>query len=169
LAGSHPRCQFHYLLGNHDYHGPFLQRLAEREGRLPNLCHHPFHLRLGDNVFLHGDAARRRMTPERLLKFRCRSAHLDAPGRFRRRAYDLVHRAGLHRAVPYLVSPKRRTARRIIRYLEHVGEGPHTGVSHVYFGHTHRRVSNYRYRGLTFHNGGAPIQGQTFRILEATM
>ena len=45
----------------------------------------------------------------------------------------------------------------------------HSGVRHVYFGHIHRRVSGYRYRGLTFHNGGAPMRGQHFRILEATV
>lgn len=60
-------------------------------------------------------------------------------------------------------------ARRIAAYLRHVGEGPDSGVRHIYFGHTHRRVLNYRYRGMTFHNGGAPICGQPFRILEAVV
>jgi hypothetical protein len=169
LAAAHPDCQFHYLLGNHDYHRPFLDKLAEREGLLPNLFWHQFYLRLGDHVFLHGDAAGRRMTPEKLVRLRSRGQHARPPGRFRRRAYDLIHRTGLHRTIPYLVSPKRRTARRLAIYLERLGEGPHTGVRHIYFGHTHRRVSAYRYRGMVFHNGGAPIQGQKFRILEAVV
>jgi hypothetical protein len=51
--------------------------------------------------------------------------------------------------------------------LESIGEGPDTGVRDVYFGHTHKNLANYRYRGLTFHNGGAPIKGVKFRIVEA--
>ncbi len=73
----------------------------------------------------------------------------------------------LHRSVPHLVYAKRIVVRRILKYLESVGQGPGNGVRNVYFGHTHRRMSNYRYRGLAFHNGGAPIKGMKFRIIEA--
>ena len=121
----------------------------------------------GERVFLHGDGAMRRMTPERLLRFRSRWLELRPPGRLHRRAYDLLFRSGLHRPIPYLVYPKRRVARRLRRYLEHHGQGPHTGVRNVYFGHTHRRMSNYHYHGLAFHNGGAPLKGMKFRIIEA--
>jgi UDP-2,3-diacylglucosamine pyrophosphatase LpxH len=168
LAAAHPQCHFHYLLGNHDYYRRFLDRLARHADATPNFSLHRFYMRLGDSVFLHGDAARRRMTTEKLIRFRSRWLHAGPASRLRHRAYDLLLGTGLHRPIPYLIhSSNRRLARRIVAYLEHVGEGPHTGVRHVYFGHTHRRVSNYRYRGLTFHNGGAPIQGQKFRILEA--
>jgi hypothetical protein len=73
----------------------------------------------------------------------------------------------LHRPVPHLIFAKRIVVRRIFRYLESIGEGPSHGVRDVYFGHTHKRMSAYRYRGLTFHNGGAPIKGLKFRIIEA--
>ena len=136
---------------------------------MPNLSWHRFYLRLGDSLFLHGDVAGRRMTTERLVRFRARWLHTEPSGRFRRRAYDLVFRAGLHRPLPYLVHTKRRVARRIATYLEHIGHGPHNSVRHVYFGHIHRRVSNYRYGGLTFHNGGAPFHGQRFRIVEGVV
>jgi UDP-2,3-diacylglucosamine hydrolase len=73
----------------------------------------------------------------------------------------------LHKPLPHLVFAKRIVVRRILKYLESIGEGPGNGVRNVYFGHTHRRLSNYRYRGLVFHNGGAPIKGMKFRIVEA--
>ena len=59
----------------------------------------------------------------------------------------------LHKPVPHLVYARRIVVRRIYQYLESIGQGPATGVRDVYFGHTHRRLSNYRYRGLIFHNG----------------
>jgi UDP-2,3-diacylglucosamine hydrolase len=167
LSAAHPDCHFHYLLGNHDYCRPLLERLEQRSGTMANLSWHRFYLRLGDSLFLHGDAAGRRMTPERLARCRARWLAAEPAGRFRRRAYDLFMETGLHRSIPYLVHTRRRAARRILNYLEHLGEGPQAGVRNVYFGHTHRRISNYRYRGLTFHNGGAPIAGQRLHILEA--
>ena len=166
LTAAHPHCHFHYLLGNHDYCQSFLHRLEERAGQMPNFSWHRFYLRLGDSVFLHGDAAERRMTPEKLIQFRSRWLHVKPPSRLHRHAYDLVHHIGLHRPIPFLFNTKRRVARQILDYLERIGEGPATGLRHVYFGHIHRRVSNYRYHGLTFHNGGAPIAGGRFRILE---
>jgi len=81
--------------------------------------------------------------------------------------YDVVVLTRLHKPVAQLVFSKRIVVRRILKYLESIGEGPSNGVRNVYFGHTHRRMSNYHYRGLAFHNGGAPIKGVEFRILEA--
>jgi len=80
--------------------------------------------------------------------------------------YDVVVLTRMHRPVPYLVYSKRIVVRRILKYLESIEQGPREGVRNVYFGHTHTKLSNYYYRGLTFHNGGAPIKGMKFRILE---
>jgi UDP-2,3-diacylglucosamine hydrolase len=55
---------------------------------------------------------------------------------------------------------------RILGYLERIGHSREQGAQHVYFGHTHDALENYRYGGLTFHNPGAPIAGLQFRILE---
>jgi hypothetical protein len=130
------------------------------------LSWHRFYLRLGTSVFLHGDVADRPMTAQALVQSRSRWLHAKRRGRFHSRVYHLAVRAGLHRPVPFLAHRKRTVARRILRYLEHVGHGPHTGVRNIYFGHTHRRLSNYRYAGLAFHNGGGAIRGQRFRIVE---
>ena len=169
LSAAHPDCHFHYLLGNHDYCRPLLERLGQLPATVPILSWLRFYLRLGDCRFLLGVAAGRRMTPEKLARRRAQWLHAEPVGGFRRRAYDLFMETGLLRPIPYLVHTRRRAARRIARYLECLGEGPQSGVRNVFFGHTHRRVSNYRYRGLTFHNGGAPIGGQQFHVLETVV
>jgi UDP-2,3-diacylglucosamine hydrolase len=54
-----------------------------------------------------------------------------------------------------------------LNYIDQIGHGPASGVEHVYFGHTHRELNNYRYGGVSFHNGGAPMHGVPFRIVAA--
>jgi UDP-2,3-diacylglucosamine pyrophosphatase LpxH len=169
LAASCPGCHFHYLLGNHDYFRHFIDRLPEVERAFTNFSWHRFYLRLGTSVFLHGDVVDRPTTAESLVRSRSRWLHAKRHGRFRHGVYRLAIRAGLHKPVPYLTHRKRTVARRILLYLRHVGEGPHTGVRNIYFGHTHRGLSNYHYGGLAFHNGGATIKGQRFRIVEAVL
>jgi UDP-2,3-diacylglucosamine pyrophosphatase LpxH len=169
LAADHPQCQIHYLLGNHDYCRPFLDYLEQHSGMIPNFAWHHFYLRLGANAFLHGDVVEKNTgTHERLLEYRSHWLHRPLAGKFSRGAYEVVHRAHLHRPLAYLLHRKRHVARRVLAYLENAGEGPETGLRHVYFGHIHRRMFNYRYRGVTFHNCGAPIKGLRFRILEGS-
>ena len=167
LGEEHPHCQIHYLLGNHDYCRPFIEMLEQRGSDIPNFSWHHFYLRLGQNLFLHGDAAEGKWNHERLLRYRSRWLHQPMAGKLSRGAYYLVHRARLHKPLPYLIHWKRRAAKRLLDYMDYIGEGPESGVRHVYFGHIHRRILNYRYRGMTFHNCGAPIAGLRFRVLEA--
>ena len=167
LATSCPQCHFHLVLGNHDYHQALIDRLVVLEKQVSNLSWHRFFVRLGSSVFLHGDVADKTMDARRLAE--AREEWLDGRrrGPFLSALYDVVVITRLHRSVPQLVYAKRIVVRRILKYLESIGQGPSNGVRNVYFGHTHRRLTNYHYRGLDFHNGGAPIKGVPFRILEA--
>ncbi len=167
LATACPRCHFHFLLGNHDYHQRFIEGLGRLQQRLANFSWHRFYLRLGSSVFLHGDMNQRRTTARGLAARRSRWLHRKRRGPLLGHLYDLVMLSRVHSPLPYMVHRRRRVAKRILRYLEDVGEGPETGVKNVYFGHTHRVVSHYRCGGLTFHNGGASIRGNRFRIVEA--
>jgi UDP-2,3-diacylglucosamine hydrolase len=167
LTSPCPGCHFHLILGNHDYHQLFIDRLARLEEQVDNLSWHRYYLRLGDSVFLHGDVAERTMSAHTLAEAREEWLDSRRRGPLLSALYDVVVLARLHKPVPRLVYARRIVARRIFRYLESIGQGPRGGVRDVYFGHTHRRLSNYRYRGLTFHNGGAPIKGVKFHILEA--
>ncbi len=167
LLASSPACQFHLVLGNHDYHQMFIDRLVRLERQAHNLAWHRYYIRLGHSIFLHGDVADRKMNAQTLAE--AREEWLDGRqrGPFLSRLYDVVVLTRLHKPVPHLVYARRIVVRRIYQYLESIGQGPANGLREVYFGHTHKRLSNYRYRGLVFHNGGAPIKGLKFRILEA--
>jgi UDP-2,3-diacylglucosamine pyrophosphatase LpxH len=168
LAASCPLCEFHLVLGNHDYHQALIDRLADLEKEVPNLSWHHYYVRLGSSVFLHGDVADKTMDARMLAEAREEWLDERRRGPFMSALYDVVVMTRLHKPVPHLVYAKRIVVRRIWKYLESIGQGPSDGVRNVYFGHTHRRMANYSYRGLIFHNGGAPIKGVKFRIVEAT-
>jgi UDP-2,3-diacylglucosamine hydrolase len=155
-----------FLLGNHDYHTALIERLPELSQELTNFEWHRFFIRMGDTVFLHGDVADRKMTAERLEQRRKQCERHRRKSRYHSRAYDLVVKSRMHLLVPRAVYPRRLVARRIVSYLDHIGHGPEKGVRQVCFGHTHRPIAEYRYRGLRFYNGGAPIGSDRFRILE---
>jgi UDP-2,3-diacylglucosamine pyrophosphatase LpxH len=167
LTTQRPHCHFHFLLGNHDYHQALIDRLGELDRRLPNFSWHRYYLRLGNNIFLHGDVADRKSTAARLAASRNRWLHDTKRGVLLSRLYDLAVRAHLHRPIPFVRYRRKRVAKRICAYLEDIRQGPVDGVRNVYFGHTHRALTNYRHGGLTFHNGGAPIKGVRFRIVRA--
>ena len=167
LTGHCPNCRIHFVLGNHDYHQLFIDRLTAAAPDWPNFAWHRFYLRHGASVFLHGDAANGEMTAQKLAE--SREGWLDAERRspWLNTLYDMVVLARLHKPMPRLLFSKRLVVHRIFSYLEDIGQGPASGVRNVYFGHTHTRMSNYHYHGLRFHNGGAPIKGLKFRIIEA--
>lgn len=167
LTASCPRCHFHFVLGNHDYHQAFIDRLVELDRRLSNLSWHRYYVRLGNSVFLHGDVANKEMDARMLAETREKWLDGRRRGPFASMLYDVVVMTRLHKPMPHLLFAKRIVVRRIFRYLESIGEGPGSGVRDVYFGHTHKKLSNYHYHGLRFHNGGAPIKGVKFRIIEA--
>ena len=167
LTCSCPDCHFHLVLGNHDYHQAFIDRLEAMELRVANLAWHRYYMRLGSSVFLHGDVANKEMNARTLTEYREKWLAKRRRGPFASMMYDVAVMTRLHRPVPHLLFNKRIVTRRIFKYLESIGQGPASGVRDVYFGHTHRRLSAYDYRGLRFHNGGAPIKGMKFRIIEA--
>jgi len=169
LASHCPGCQFQYVLGNHDYHRGLLRGLDELDRTNANFSWHRFLLRLGENVFLHGDVADKRTDADSLAAARSRWLDDRRRGPLLATCYDIAVWARLHTPVPRIVYPHRVVTKRILAYLEAIGQGPRQGVKHVYFGHTHRVMTNYEYGGLVFHNGGAPIKGMEFQIIEAAV
>ena len=166
LVGSHPRCDFHYVLGNHDCNRRFVAALETYATTRPNLVSHPYYLRLGGSIFLHGDAADRpEMSPQGLHRRRQRWARDEHRGPLRHMLYDLAVQAQLHRVVGKVAHPKRRVAERILGYLQRAGHGAETGLAHVYFGHTHDALAAYCHRGVSFHNPGSPMPGLKFGVV----
>jgi UDP-2,3-diacylglucosamine hydrolase len=167
LVASNPRCDFHFVQGNHDCNRRFVAALETYSAARPNLTLHPYYLRLGKSVFLHGDVADHpRMCPVRLTRRREHWSRDEQRSKFRHTLYDLAVQSNLHRLAGKVVHPRRRAVQRILGYLSRVEQGPESGVEHVYFGHTHNALAHYRYRGVTFHNPGAPMPGLEFRIVE---
>ena len=168
LVASHPHCDFHFVQGNHDCNRRFVSALesysadaAESERCTPTFC--------GWERTCFCTATRpiiRPMCQARLKKRREHWSHDESRSQVRHVLYDLAVTARLHRLAGKVAHPRRRVVHRILGYLNRIQHGPETGVEHVYFGHTHDALENYHYRGLTFHNPGAPMAGLNFRIVE---
>ena len=168
LAQASPNCHFHVNLGNHDHARPFILRLDSLAKTTPNLSWHPYFLRVGSTLFLHGDVAMWKMTHRDLEGYRAKWLDRHKKhGRFRNRVYDAVLRTNAHVTVSKLAFPRRRTARKVSAYLKDIGHDAETGIKHVYFGHTHVPMSAYQYRGVTYHNGGAALKGMQCILLKA--
>jgi UDP-2,3-diacylglucosamine pyrophosphatase LpxH len=166
FVASHPRCEFHFVQGNHDCNRRFVAALETYNATRPHLTLHPYFLRLGKAVFLHGDVADHpSMCPQRLVKRREHWSRDEQRSKLRHTLYDLAVQAKLHRVAGKIVHPRRRAVHRVLGYLSRVGQGRESGVEHVYFGHTHNALDHYRHGGMTFHNPGAPMPGLEFRIV----
>lgn len=165
LAAENPHCRFHVLLGNHDHRRDYCDQLDKLSRRRENFAWQPFVLRMGKAVFLHGDAADRGATPNRLTERRSHAEHHRKKGRLANLMYDVAISGRLHNVVARAANRRRKVARRISAYLDAVGHGRESGVEHVYFGHTHVPLTDFQHGGLTFHNPGATIKGVGFRIV----
>ncbi len=167
LMSAHPAHSFVLLLGNHDDHPALRERLVLLSEEAPQLRVETYLFRVANTVFLHGDSANPRCTEEKLIRSRSRTAHHRPRGRAMNLLYGGAIRLRLHRAGASLIFPKRLVARRLLGYLGEVGQGPESGTDEVYFGHTHRALADYVYRGVRFHNCGAPMRGLKFQVLVA--
>jgi UDP-2,3-diacylglucosamine hydrolase len=168
LVVAHPQCEFHFVFGNHDYNRRFIQAVEAYALGVKNFCSHRYFVRMGSSLFLHGDIADHpQMCHEMLESKRAKYLHDDVQAVWRHRAYDVLMTTRIHRVISRIANPHKRTAMRLLAYLNRIGHGPATGLKHVYFGHTHEPLTNYPLGGVTFHNPGAPFAGVKFRIIEA--
>lgn len=168
LTALNEECQFHFVFGNHDYNRVFLAALDELAHETHNLQWHRCYLRIGHSLFLHGDVADKpRIDTQRLLMRRQKYIHDElAKGKLANWLYDVAINARLHKLAK-LVHRDQRVTQRLLHYANLIGHGPESGLKHVYFGHTHCAMSDYACGGLLFHNGGAPMKGLDFRVVEA--
>lgn len=158
-----------YVLGNHDHVPELVERLEALAAECPRFRWHPYHLRIGNAVFLHGDVSNPRMSRDRLHAFRESFGAHERPAGSSDQLYELVVALRLHVVSARLLYPRAKVMRRISRYLDEVGDELGEGVRNVYFGHTHLALSGEEYGGKRFHNCGAPIRGLEFQILEADL
>ncbi len=166
LSAINPNCHIHLNLGNHDHHTDFCKMLSELEKELPNFSWHPYYLRVGNLVFLHGEPSERKMTHRQLEKYR---------GRWERKKpitepvlnnlYDLAVNTKTHVVLSRIFFTRKRTVKNLLWYLETLGLGMDSGITDVYFGHTHVPMANFRYKGISFHNSGTAYKGMKLNIL----
>lgn len=166
LAGRHPHCRFHLVLGNHDHFEAFIALLDQLAADLPHFAWDPHHLRLGDTLFLHGDVVTAGRTRAHFDRFRARWLRKPSPGRAVNTVYDAVFALGGQHAAARLAYPHARTLRRLHAYLDAAELGAAAGVRRVCFGHTHRVLHGRRHGGIVYHNSGAALRGVPFQILE---
>jgi len=169
LVAPHPQCRFFYVLGNHDCLPAFQFRLDALAHELPNLDWHPYYVRIGSSLFLHGDVADGDIDHEMLVSRRSVIHHRGSKHIVSHLMYDAVVTVRVHRLVSIVFQRAPRVVRRIIAYLDDIGHNAESGVHNVYFGHTHAPLEEYHCGGLVFHNGGAPIKGLKFRIVKAEL
>ena len=166
LTRKHAGRRIHMLLGNHDHLQKLIQRIEALMENETNLSWDPYFVRVCNCIFLHGDVANAKTDAGTLKSLRAR--HLDP--RKKRRAmnllYDVAVTMRVHTATVRIAHPHRRTAARILYYLDSIGHGPQTGIQKIVFGHTHRVLTGHEYQGVQFYNCGAAIKGLDFRVVE---
>lgn len=157
-----PHATIHFLLGNHDCLQGFVDRLtAWSVGRL-NFSWHAMQLQIGDNLFLHGDVANRKMDANALARFRAGWARDRQKGKLSRRLYQIADRSGASLAFHRAWFPPAVTIRRIANHLDQTTPQWRRETSAVYFGHTHCPIDQIEVNGITFHNTGSGIRGMGF-------
>jgi UDP-2,3-diacylglucosamine hydrolase len=174
LMAHNPECNFHYLLGNHDCHPEFVGALSQLEQDSSQFVWHRHLLRIGEVVYLHGDIVDTRVRHgqnyHEVLDAKRLAGDLRAPPTALSHAiYDAAVKARMHRLVVQLAKPKDLVLRRLSRYLESQQLDASTGVSEVYFGHTHRRLNAVPYRDIRYHNPGAAIKGLPFHLIQTNV
>lgn len=165
LAAVNLSCQIHYVLGNHDSPARFAAHLEMLAEQIPNFSWHPSHVRIGRNLFLHGDLpiSHRRFSPfHRVL------GHVEKrKGKLMNLAYAALISSRLHRVIDRFHSPL-RCAQHIHRAIMNDKTDLAEGLTDVYFGHVHYVMHDFAYRGLRFHNTGSTVRHLNSRIIRVT-
>jgi UDP-2,3-diacylglucosamine hydrolase len=168
---KHPKCQFHYMIGNHENLEEFKEVIKDLERRMPNLAIHDNAFRLGNAVYIHGDqvieqkeitGSRSFRPKESALTRIARRASLPVVDRFqhsfrvKRKNKNYPNDSDLD----FFLDAREKTTPEF-----------RDGVEHYFYGHTHmpKQVENYKDSGISFHNSGAGVEEAVFNILEIDM
>lgn len=170
LLNDYPDCALYYVLGNHDFHPLLMEELADLDKQYRQFHWHKYWMQLGRSLFLHGDVADRLMAHEELVKRRHRWSTDHRPAaRYRHHLYDAAIHLRLHTIASRVVFPPTRVLQRIHHYCTQQPGLDWNAIENLYFGHTHVEVDGVCYKDVTFHNGGAPMKGMPFRVIEAEL
>ena len=172
LCEAHPHCQFHYILGNHDCLSLFVEALIQLQASYPNFQWHELSLQLGNHLFLHGDCAHRKMTPQSFVRYRKNWANQGQNPDFLMTPYRFLDRVGFTHLVHKLLFRPQATLNRLCYFLDQSLPDWRMQTRHCFFGHTHDAFSNRMQTGreeVSFHNTGCAIQGLKFLPLQFSL
>ena len=165
LIDRFPACQFYYVCGNHDSYPPFVEQLKKIAQDYSNFCFDTLGLRIGSNMFLHGDMVDATKQGKTLEKYRSFFHIGKKQGAMMNFLYDLLIMTGLHKIIIF-VHKEPELAQIILDYLRKNTPLALEGIQNVYFGHTHVPFSNFLYQGINFHNTGSMIRKLDFNPCE---
>ena len=158
--------EVHFIYGNHDCLGAFREVFEPMADSLPPLQIHEFFLCLGDQLFLHGDCANRKMDASDLRAFREAWSYDKPRKRFYESLYELADVSGLSRLFHRCYFQRLPTIRRVAFYLDRALPDWRTNVNDCYFGHTHLPFRDQIHQSVRFHNTGSGIRGMGFQPME---
>lgn len=146
LCEEFPNCVFYYVLGNHDRHPAFIRHLNRIEAK--NFIYALFDIRLGNNLFLHGDhlLSTRKPVVKRQHRKSYKPDHL----------FHYIYAFAVEKKIHTLFEkrwPAKICAIKIINGYRNL-----IGIKKIYFGHTHSPFSDYRFKGIEFTNTGSFIK-----------
>ena len=159
FATAHPECSVFYVLGNHDCHADFIQKLVQVSDELDNFDWNASHVQIGSALFFHGDRPIDRKDPFT----RNGDSIIEKKNEILSRSYGRLIKMGAHKGLR-LVFHEKRSAKIIRRQL--LAHDLDNRITDVYFGHTHVPFSGLSHGGLTFHNTGSAIGNLRFNMLK---
>lgn len=156
----------HFVLGNHDCIRAFCDGLGSLREKWPNFHVHEYTLRLGNQIFLHGDCANRKMNHPELARTRLGWAHDKPRGSFSAALYAMADLTGMSLAFHRCYFPRNVVVARVAHHLDDTLPDWRDNASDCYFGHTHMPFRDHRHEGVLFHNTGSAIRGMGFQPIE---
>lgn len=166
IMERYPKLTIHYILGNHDCHHLFTERLFNLADRYSSFYIYKYYFQLGSLFFLHGDCANWRMTFEQHKKYRCFWNNITKLPCLFFYLYNLLDVSGATKLINKIRFPQNAVARRAIYYLSTLPEGFPINLKQIYIGHTHLPFNNFMWDGYTFHNTGSAIRNMECSILD---
>lgn len=157
--------EIHYVLGNHDCITAFRAALHDLTQENSAFHCHEHQLRLGRQLFLHGDCANHRMDHVGLRRLRDSWSREKTRSRAHATFYDVIDTLGISRGFHRCYFPMTTTVKRVAHYLDHVMPDWRGTVDDCYFGHTHQPFHSHHFDGVRFHNTGSAIRGMGFQPL----
>lgn len=166
FVAAYPQADVHFVVGNHDCLAAFTSRLDELDANLPSFHWHETILRLGGNLFVHGDCAHGPMDADGLDRYRSIWKHDRQRHSLLARVYIISDRLGLTWLVHRGHFTRRKTLTRLTWYLDRAFPEWGKDTRDCYFGHTHFPLQNVEWEGVRFHNTGSAIAGSPFAPAE---